>query len=88
MLLGILIKRGATMTISHALDGVHTRASIHYAGGAEDLVFSSPLDLATKQKIHTEWQSSVGQDFDILFEDPGAPNEHLHCEWQPKEAYK
>ena len=88
VLLGILLKHGATMTVSHALDGVHARASIHYAGGAEDLVFSSTLDLEVKQQIFAEWKSSVGQDFDVLFESVGTPNEHFHCEWQPKEAYK
>ena len=86
---GILNKHGGiVMTLSHGMDGVHARASIHYAGGAEDLVFSQSLELDVKQQIFAEWKASVGQDFDVLFEDPGAANEHFHCEWQPKEAYK
>ena len=79
---------GVVMTLSHGMDGVHSRASIHYAGGAEDLVFSKWVALDTKEHIFSDWKASVGQDFDVLFEDPGGANEHFHCEWQPKEAYK
>lgn len=88
VLFGILNKHGAVMTLTHGMDGVHSRASIHYAGGAEDLVFASTLDQTTKEEIFTELKASVGQDFDVLFEAPGLPNEHLHVEWQPKEAYR
>jgi hypothetical protein len=88
VLLGILLKHGAVMVLSHGLDGTHTRASIHYAGGAEDLVFAGSLEMVVKQQIFEEWKASVGQDFDVLFEDPGGPNEHFHGEWQPKEPYK
>lgn len=88
VLLGILIHRGVTMVLTHALDGTHTRASIHYAGGAEDLVFIGNVEAAMKKQIHEEWVSSVGQDFDILFEDVGTANEHMHAEWQPKQPYK
>lgn len=86
---GILRKHGdVAMVISHGMDGVHTRASIHYAGGAEDLVFAMLLDATVKQQIVDEWKASVGQDFDVLFENPGTPNEHVHIEWQPKDPYK
>lgn len=88
VLLGILAKHDVVMIVTHALDGVHTRASIHYAGAAEDLVFASTLELPVKWQIFEEWKASVGQDFDVLFEDPGKPNEHIHLEWQPKESYK
>jgi hypothetical protein len=88
VLLGILAKYDVVMTITHGVDGVHTRASIHYAGGAEDIVFSGTYEPSVKQQIYEEWKASVGQDFDVLFENPGTPNEHFHCEWQPKEAYK
>lgn len=86
---GILRKHGdVVMTISHGLDGTHTRASCHYNGCALDKVFASTLDLATKQQIFDEYKASLGQDFDVLFENPDTPNEHIHTEWQPKEAYK
>lgn len=88
VLLGILLKHDAVMILSHALDGVHVRASIHYAGGAEDLVFAGTYEMDVKRQIFEEWKDGVGQDFDVLFEAPGLPNEHFHCEWQPKEAYK
>ena len=75
------------MVISHALDGVHTRASCHYNGCALDLTFIGSTGGA-KQQVFDEFKASVGQDFDVLFENPNTPNEHFHIEWQPKEAYK
>jgi len=88
VLLGILTAAKATMQLTHALDGTHTRASIHYAGGAEDLIFSTPLDMDEKLQIVQELKVSLGQDFDVIFEDAGQPNEHVHVEWQPKDPYK
>lgn len=86
---GILRQHGnLTMILTHALDGVHSRASIHYMGGAEDLVFVGEVTAEVKVKIHEEFVASVGQDFDILLEDAGKPNEHIHVEFQPKEPYK
>lgn len=87
VLLGILQKYGAVMILTHGIDGVHSRASIHYSGGAEDLVFALSLELEQKQQIVQELRDSAGQDFDVLFEDVGTPNEHLHIEWQPKASY-
>lgn len=77
-----------TMEISHGLDGVHTRASCHYNGCALDIVFSSIVAEGAKHQIFDELKAGVGQDFDVLFENPGTPNEHFHIEWQPKVAYK
>jgi hypothetical protein len=86
---GVLNKHGGmVMEIRHGLDGTHTRASCHYNGCAEDIVFASTLELTVKQQIFEEWKTSVGQDFDILFENPDTPNEHFHVEWQPKDPYK
>lgn len=86
---GILRKYGdVTMEIRHGLDGVHTRASCHYNGCAEDIKFMSTLEQEVKQQIYVEFKASVGQDFDVLFEDTSGDNEHFHIEWQPKEPYK
>jgi hypothetical protein len=87
VLLGILAKHDAVMIITHVIDGVHSRASIHYSGCAEDAVFASTLDMTVKQQIFDELKASVGQDFDVIFEEPGKPNEHIHAEYQPKESY-
>lgn len=85
---GILRKHGdVSMFLTHAIDGVHSRASIHYTGGAEDLVFTGAVEAKVKQEIHAELVSGVGQDFDVLFESAGTPNEHFHIEFQPKESY-
>lgn len=88
VLLGILVKHGVVMILTHGVDGVHTRASIHYCGGAEDLVFAGTYEADKKGAIVQELKESIGQDFDVLFENPGEPNEHIHIEWQPKEPFK
>jgi hypothetical protein len=73
--------------LSHGIDGVHSRASIHYNGGAADIVFISPISSKDKIEHHKKLSKMLGQDFDLLLEDLGSENEHLHCEFQPKETY-
>lgn len=75
------------MTITHVTDGTHSRASIHYAGGAADLVFISQISKEEKRYFYDRCKKALGQDFDLVFEDIGEPNEHWHCEYQPKSAY-
>lgn len=87
VLLGVLIPHNVRMQISHGVDGIHKRASIHYNGGAEDFMFLDKIGSVIKRQIFEDWKGNVGQDFDILYEDPDGPNEHFHCEYQPKQAY-
>jgi hypothetical protein len=83
----ILDAHNVMMEVSHVADGVHARASIHYIGGAADLIFLGAVDASVKRAIFDDWATSVGQDFDVLFEAAGTANEHLHVEWQPKRSY-
>ena len=75
------------MEISHLTDGVHSRASIHYAGGAWDGIFKTELTQEEKFKLYKGCNQALGQDFDLIFESIGTPNEHFHCEYQPKRSY-
>jgi hypothetical protein len=75
------------MILTHVMDGVHSRASIHYAGGAGDLVFKDNIPWEEKEALYERSVKAVGVDFDLVFESKRAPNEHWHLEYQPKEPY-
>ena len=75
------------LEVSHIIDGIHTRASIHYIGGAPDVIFKSPATTDRKLAYVAALKASVGPDFDIILEDLNLPNEHIHGEYQPKESY-
>ena len=75
------------MVLSHVTDGTHTRASIHYAGGAGDLVFKHSIPPYQKELLYKTCAAAIGPDFDLLFEDREKANEHWHLEYQPKEPY-
>lgn len=69
--------------VTSANDGVHKDGSLHYQDAA--------LDLRTHMLSQTErdatWgnlKQRLGKDWDVILEAPGTPNEHIHCEYQPK----
>lgn len=85
----ICLEHGVSVELSHGPDGKHTRASIHYSGGAVDLLIGlRPSDpKVDKTQLTEQLRLALGQDFDIVHEEPGKPNEHHHIEFQPKEPY-
>ena len=65
-------------TITSALDGKHSRASLHYVGAA--------LDFRTKHVpeeehplIRNQMAVALGEQFDVVLE-----ANHIHVEFQPK----
>lgn len=69
---------GETLVITSVIDGAHMRASIHYTGSAID--FRVPE--SKKATLRNRLADALGQDYDVVSED-----DHIHVEWQPKEAY-
>lgn len=72
------------LTITSVNDGVHKTGSLHYSGNAVDIrskVF--PPELVAKA-VSLFRSSPDGPRYDLLFEAPGTPNEHLHLEFDPK----
>ena len=64
--------------LTSCVEGVHSRASIHYAGGAGDT--SRPADLVRATVLVTRLRESLGNDFDVILE-----SDHIHIEFQPKD---
>lgn len=73
------IPHGATIT--SAIDGKHSRGSKHYSGNAFD-VRTFELSDADREKARSMMADRMGEDFDVVLE-----SDHIHVEFDPKEAY-
>ena len=74
-------QHGAEAVITSAIDGVHSTGSLHYAGCAIDLRISN-INTAAVHVVHQKLLNALGKDYDVVIE-----KDHLHLEYQPKEAY-
>lgn len=72
----------ASCTITSANDSKHMRKSLHYSGNALD--FRTHDFKGDKSTLLKEALTNLGEDFDVVFEGVGTPQEHLHVEYQPK----
>ena len=66
------------VVITSALDGKHSAGSLHYVGYAVDI----RMPLESVDAIIHHIKLGLGYDFDVVNE-----GDHLHIEFQPKEAY-
>ena len=69
---------GQSMVVTSITEGVHSRASIHYTGGAADLRLTPKAP-----EICGVLRERLGDDFDVVLEP-----DHIHIEWQPKQPYR
>lgn len=75
---------GYDTTLTEATGGKHMPDSLHYKGLAVD-IRSKDISLSTtKANVIKYAKSSLGDEFDFILEDEGAPNEHFHLEFDPK----
>ena len=79
----IFERYGALCTITSALDGKHSRGSLHYKGLALDLRSRNLME-TDKGNVLGELKRDLGFEYDVLLEDSGGPNEHFHIEFDPK----
>lgn len=72
-------------TLTSVADGTHVeKASLHYTGDAFDFRVHDLRDPIEKASMRAEVEVALGPDFDVLLENPGTDNEHIHVEYQPK----
>jgi hypothetical protein len=78
-----VVKLGVGFTLTSCIDGAHEAGSLHYAGLAFDCgVHEVPQDM--QNELVLEIRQALGAEWDVLLEAAGTPNEHVHCEYQPK----
>ena len=63
-------------------DGTHKSDSFHYRGEAIDVRTKNYF--GDKNQLRDEIKLRLGADFDVILEDSGGENEHLHIEYDPK----
>lgn len=80
-------KAGVPCVITSASDGKHGPNSLHYKGLALDLR-TSTLKPEQVQPVYLALQSALGPQFDVVLEDEGEPNQHIHLEFDVKEHEK
>ena len=78
--------RAKVLTITSVNDGVHKTGSLHYSGNAVD-IRSKTFERGLVEEVVRVFRASPdGPRYDLLFEAPGTPNEHLYLEYDPTHA--
>jgi hypothetical protein len=72
--------------ITSANDGEHMEGSLHYKDLAIDIRTKNLPSHTVKVLILAELKHILGSDYDVLLESTGLENEHMHIEWDPKNA--
>ena len=80
----VYFEYGYDHVITSIVEGVHSRASIHYNGGAFDNRTRHTSE-GDRPKIRDECARRLGDDFDVVLVEGDKP--HLHVEYQPKKPY-
>ena len=71
------------MLITSGNDGTHMPGSLHYKDRALDFR-TKHLGIADKKALVTAVKRRLGKDYDVILENAGGANEHLHVEHDPK----
>ena len=72
------------LVITSVNDGTHMATSLHYKNAAFDIRSKHIADSAMKHRILGVMRSNLTEDFDVILEQEGKPNEHYHLEFQPR----
>lgn len=74
-------------TVTSCNDSTHMAGSLHYKGFAFD-TRTHDITLANRsiwlEQLQKDVKNLLGSEFDVILEDLGGPNEHLHTEYDPK----
>ena len=81
----VFLKVGQPLVVTSISDGTHGKASLHYKGLAVDLRTKHLGTFANKSEVLESAKKALNPlGFDVILESLNEPNEHLHCEYQPK----
>lgn len=80
----IYTKYGYECVITSLNDGKHGQGSKHYTDEGVDFRTKNILQPEHKELIKRDITESLGKDYDVILEDRGGVNEHLHIEYDPK----
>lgn len=73
---------GASCTFTSVNDSKHSDKSLHYSGNAFDVRTKDVT--ANKHYLVQEVKASLGPDYDVVLENIGGEQEHLHVEYDPE----
>lgn len=76
-------RRGLECVLTSVNDSKHSDNSWHYRGAAFDARTKQAALEGQEQVLRDEVQAALGIDFDVVIEDIGTENEHLHVEYDP-----
>lgn len=84
----ILKEMGVDTVITSALDGQHSRTSLHYVGYAVDIRMRYFTSIENARAATNNITRALTNEYDVILEwgDGSAP--HLHVEFQPKRDNK
>ena len=74
---------GVDLVITSANDGKHSPESLHYSGLALDMRIKHIGKVEDKKRAATFLTLALGDDYDVVLESLGKPNEHIHVEYDP-----
>ena len=80
-------KHNRDCVITVSIEGGHMSGSEHYVGNALDFRLNDVMPSTLRSVIVADVKTALGEDFDVLHEDPASDNEHLHVEYDPKRSY-
>ncbi len=69
--------------ITAGIDGQHGPNSLHYALRAIDVRTKNFPDRASKLEFAAQLRKALGKDYQVIFENEGQAQEHLHLEYDP-----
>src|SRR3990167_8066735 len=72
------------VTITAGTDGKHMKGSKHYSGEALDIRSKNFPTKRSKQDFVSAVLLRLGPGYEMFLEQEGKPNEHFHCEWDPR----
>ena len=69
--------------LTAGINGDHAEHSLHYALRALDVRSKNFPDDGLKDQFLDALKTALGPDYDVLLEQRGLPNEHVHLEFDP-----